>query len=60
MLLNILVVFFELIVLLLGKRNVKKIQLLKNWIFLIVEQKNIDLVDWGVVRWNVIISGQSF
>lgn len=57
MLLNILVVFFELIVLLLGKRNVKKIQFLKNWIFLIVEQKNIDLVDWGVVRWNVIISG---
>lgn len=57
MLLNILVVFFELIVLLLGKRNVKKIQFLKNWIFLIVEQKNIDLVDWGVVRLNVIISG---
>lgn len=55
--LNIPAASLELIVSLLGKRNVKKIKFLKNWILSIAEQKNIDLVDRGGVRRNVITSG---
>lgn len=55
--LNIPAASFVLIVSLIGKRNVKKIYFLKNWILSIAEQKNIDLVDRGAVRQNVIASG---
>lgn len=55
--LNIPAASLELIVSLLGKRNIKKIKFLKNWILSFADQKNIDLVDRGAARRHVITSG---